>query len=205
MLNFLFGQSQRWSDSGETFCRNSRAQQHSQNRGQNDRSLLLRVSLFNIKLFIWSVIRLWNFLAGSQCLFETFCDRSSYRLEDISSLFQTLSCSLSTGGWRKREKEMKGKEAGTTKRNRFCARAGNYLWNLCKCSIKFQFPINYLIRSHFNLFFFGWCCEWIFCRGLGLFRLILRRLTNDRWKSLLKHARRCSHFFSGEMICAYDS
>lgn len=39
----------------------------------------------------------------------------------------------------------------TKKNNRFCARPGNYLLNLCKCDIKLQFPINYLIRSRFIL------------------------------------------------------
>lgn len=45
--------------------------------------------------------------------------------------------------------------------NRFCARAANYLWNLCKFSIKFQFPINYLIRSRFNVSWELWPFAWL--------------------------------------------
>lgn len=63
---------------------------------------------------------------------------------------------------------------------------GIYLWNLCKCSIKLQFPINYLIRSHFNLRSWELVLRLLAFSIWLSFRTSVRsaRLADGRWKLL---------------------
>lgn len=87
----------------------------------------------------------------------------------------------------------------------------NYLWKLCKFSFKFQFPINYLISSHFNLI------AWELVPASFSLSFSRRLSTVDRSPAfvmmdmniailLLLFARFKFFIFSGrKMICAYDS
>lgn len=85
--------------------------------------------------------------------------------------------------------------------NRFCAWVANYLWILCKFSIKFQYPINYLIRSRFNVSWELWPFAWLsfqhvyyskkklfwsFSVGLYNFQPLNANASVNAWKLLKK-------------------